>query len=128
MKSYYDKKKFKRHFPMDFYGESEGWQFAVRALSPAQVLSAKRWVARLNCRRRDFRLVDLAIDCFHFVSGGDEQMRFTGVDLGTKVSIRRQGQIVTVDALNHRYGALIANVQSSISTACIEPASKVALS
>ncbi|SIO34349.1 hypothetical protein [Salinivibrio sp. ES.052] len=128
MKSYNDKKKFKRYFPMDFYGDGEGWRFAVRAESPMQVLAAKIWVSCLCVRRREFRIVDLAIESFHYMDGNDNQISLIDVDLGTRARIRRQGQVVTVDALNQRYGAPMAKRQPSVSAECIEPASKIALS
>lgn len=128
MKSYNNKKTFKRHFPMDFYGDGEGWRFAVRAESPGQVLAAKCWVAYLSVRRRAFRIVDLAVDSFNYVDGVFDAAGLTGIELGTNMRIRRQGQVVTVDALNNRYGALWTHREASFSSVCIKPANKIAIS
>jgi hypothetical protein len=128
MKSYNNKKKLKRHFPMDFYGDGEGWRFAVRAESPEQILAAKCWVACLSVRRRAFRIVDLAVDHFNYVDGVFGAAGLTGIELGTNMRIRRQGQVVTVAALNKRYGALWTDYASSVSSVCIKPANKIPIS
>ncbi|WBA16626.1 hypothetical protein [Salinivibrio proteolyticus] len=128
MKTYNDKKRIKRHFPMDFYGDGEGWRFAVRAETPQQVLAAKCWVALLSARRREFRIVDLAIECFTYVGSADEGAGHIGADYGTRVSVKRQGQVITVDALTQRYGAIMTVKSRTLSSTCTQPVSGVALS
>ncbi|WP_413113342.1 hypothetical protein [Thaumasiovibrio sp. DFM-14] len=94
------RKKIKRLFPIDYYGEDGRWQFAVRAEVPEEVISAKAWQAEISCHREKYDLVRLATERFSY------QYECRPEKSPTTMFIKMTGHVVTVSALNHHYGSL----------------------
>ena len=59
-----NKRKIRKIFPLDFFGEDGSWRFIIRAESPDEVIDAMYWRAYISCHRKDFDLLHLATDKF----------------------------------------------------------------
>nr|WP_086938266.1 hypothetical protein [Thaumasiovibrio occultus] len=85
-------------FPMDFYGESGQWRFAIRAESSEQVIDAKKWLAAITCNRHRFDLYSIANAMFQY-----QQSHRPDESSSTPILIKASGPVVTVTALEQTY-------------------------
>ncbi|WP_087024910.1 hypothetical protein [Thaumasiovibrio subtropicus] len=91
------RKKVKRLFPIDYYGQDGRWQFAVRAEKPDEVLDAKYWQSEISCNRDKYDLLRIAVARFTY------QVGYQGEDSYEDLRVKMMGPVVTVAKLNALY-------------------------
>ncbi|OAN11702.1 hypothetical protein A3K86_19780 [Photobacterium jeanii] len=103
----FSRRKIKKIFPLDFYGEESGWRFIIRAQEPSEVLDAMYWRAYITCHRKKVDLIHLATDKFNYrynySTGETSDMHFAG---GTApIRVNMMGPIVPISAIMARVEA-----------------------
>lgn len=95
------KKKVKKLFPLDFYGEDRSWRFVIRANNTTEVFDALMWRSYLSLRRQDFNLLHLAIGTFPYECDQSKGAiaKFLGAH-GCMMRVKMLGPVVEVSALN----------------------------
>ncbi len=91
------RRKVKRLFPIDFYGQDGKWHFAVRAENPNEVLDAQFWQSEISCHREKYDLLRLAVTRFTY------QYAYKTENSATEMLVKMVGPVVTVSELNKAY-------------------------
>ncbi|WP_261858657.1 hypothetical protein [Photobacterium sanguinicancri] len=95
------KRKIKKIFPLDFYGEDSGWRFIIRAQTPDEVLEAMYWRAYISCHRKNVDLLHLATDKFNYrynySTGETSDLHFGGGNAPIRVNM--MGPIVLISTI-----------------------------
>ncbi len=101
------KRKIKKTFPLDFYGEEGSWRFIIRAEHPDEVLDAMYWRAYISCHRKDFDLLHMATDKFNYkynYSSSEASEIHYGIS-GSPLTINMMGPIVPISAILEKISA-----------------------
>lgn len=98
------KKKVKKLFPIDFYGEDGVWKFVIRANNTTEVFDALMWRSYLSLRREEYNLLHLAVEMFPYEcdSSNGPIAEFSGA-YGCLMRVKMLGPIVEVSTLNKAY-------------------------
>ncbi|MDD1780123.1 hypothetical protein LRP49_02820 [Enterovibrio sp. ZSDZ35] len=97
------KKRIRKFFPLDFYGEDRGWRFVIRAHNTTEVLDALMWRSYLSVRRQDFNLLHLAVETFSYENDYSEGRIAEVSSHGAMMRVKMLGPVVNVSALNKAY-------------------------
>ncbi len=94
-------KRFKKCFPIDFYGEDKTWRFAIRARNANEVFDALMWRSYLSVRRDEFNLLHLAVKLFSYECNQSESSiaQYSSV-YGCSLRVKMMGPVVEVATLN----------------------------
>ncbi|EAS45717.1 hypothetical protein [Photobacterium profundum] len=107
-----NKRKIKKIFPLDFFGEDGSWRFIVRAESPDEIIDAMYWRAYISCHRKDFDLLHLATDKFnykyHYSSSDSSELHY-GLG-GEPMRVNMMGPIVPISVIIKKWGNAVSVV------------------
>ena len=94
-------KRFKKCYPIDFYGEDKSWKFAIRAKNANEVFDALMWRSYLSLRRDEFNLLHLAVKLFSYECNPSEGSiaQYSSM-YGCSLRVKMMGPVVEVAALN----------------------------
>lgn len=95
------KKRARKHFPLDFYGDDKGWRFIIRAYIETEVLEALRWRDYISVHREDFNLFELAVETFPYTK--DDVTSIAQIQFREGARIKMMGPVVEVRMLNQLY-------------------------
>lgn len=99
------RRKKKKQFPLDFYGEEGSWRFVIRATCQDEVIDAMYWCAHISCHRKDFDLLHIAsgkFDCRYNYSTSDPSDLQLGLS-GTPLKVTMMGPIVLISTIKERF-------------------------
>ena len=99
------RRKKKKQFPIDFYGEEGSWRFVIRATCQDEVIDAMYWCAHISCHRKDFDLLHIAsgkFDCRYNYSTSDPSDLQLGLS-GTPLKVTMMGPIVLISTIKERF-------------------------
>ncbi|WP_318421988.1 hypothetical protein [Photobacterium leiognathi] len=98
------KRKIRKIFPLDFYGEDGSWRFIIRAEHPEEIIDAMYWRAYISCHRKDFDLLHMASDKFNYkynYSSSDSSELHYGLG-GTPLRVNMMGPIVLMSTIREK--------------------------
>ena len=98
------KRKIRKIFPLDFYGEDGSWRFIIRAEQPEEIIDAMYWRAYISCHRKDFDLLHMASDKFNYkynYSSSDSSELHYGLG-GAPLRVNRRGPIVLMSTIREK--------------------------
>lgn len=98
------KRKVRKIFPLDFYGEDGSWRFIIRAEQPEEIIDAMYWRAYISCHRKDFDLLHMACDKFNYkynYSSSDSSEIHYGLG-GTPLRVNMMGPIVLMATIRDK--------------------------
>ncbi len=98
------KRKIRKIFPLDFYGEDGSWRFIIRAEQPEEIIDAMYWRAYISCHRKDFDLLHMASDKFNYrynYSSSDSSELHYGLG-GTPLRVNMMGPIVLMSTIREK--------------------------
>lgn len=101
----FKKRKIKKIFPLDFYGEDGSWRFIIRAEVPSEIIDAMYWCAYISCHRKDFDLLHMACDKFNYkynYSSSDASELHYGLG-GSPLRVNMMGPIVLMSTIKEKF-------------------------
>jgi hypothetical protein len=107
-----NKRKIKKIFPLDFFGEDGCWRFIIRAESPDEIIDAMYWRAYISCHRKDFDLMHLATDKFNYkynYSSSDSSELHYGLG-AAPLRVNMMGPIVPISTILNKWSNIISVV------------------
>ncbi|WP_211315288.1 hypothetical protein [Photobacterium lipolyticum] len=111
------KRKIKKIFPLDFYGEDGSWRFIIRAEQPGEIIDAMYWRAYISCHRKDFDLLHIATDKFNYkynYSSSDSSELHYGLG-GAPMRVNMMGPIVPISVILKKMAVKTAPVSFRVS-------------
>lgn len=92
------KKRINKLFPLDFYGDQNGWHFIIRATKASQVFDALWWRAYICVHRKNVNLFKIACETFSYNPDINSEAEHSK-DFSARISML--GPIVEVEKLNN---------------------------